>query len=69
MGVSKNRGGPPKVMVKILQKPYEQMDDLGGFQPPIFGNTHKVITIFREAKSTKVLSMFIFTPTWENYPI
>ena len=28
----KNRGGPPKWMVKIMvPKPYVQMDDLGGF--------------------------------------
>ena len=37
-GVSKNRGGPPKWMV-YNGKPYEQMDDLGGFYTPIFGNT------------------------------
>ena len=36
MGVSKNRGGPPKWMVKIMENP---MDDLGG-KPTIFGNTH-----------------------------
>ena len=29
MGVSKNRGGPPKWMVKIMENPYLQMDDLG----------------------------------------
>ena len=23
-------------------KPYEQMDDLGGFSPPIFGSTPKM---------------------------
>ena len=38
MGVSKN-GGTPKWMV-YNGKPYEQMDDLGGFNPRIFGNTH-----------------------------
>ena len=37
MGVSKNRGGPPKWMVKIMENPIE-MDDLGG-KPTIFGNT------------------------------
>ena len=26
-------------------KPYEQMDDLGGF-PPIFGNTHRAIFVY-----------------------
>ena len=37
MGVSKNRGGkPPKWMVKINGKPYEQMDDLG---VPLFSET------------------------------
>ena len=30
---------PPKWMVKIMEKPYEQMDDVGG-KPPIFGNIH-----------------------------
>ena len=38
MGVSKNRGGPPKWMVKIMENPIK-MDDLGG-KPSIFGNTH-----------------------------
>ena len=27
---------------KIGSKPYEQMDDLGGYKTPIFGNTHDV---------------------------
>ncbi len=36
--VSKNRAGPPKWMVKIMENP-QKMDDLGGF-PIIFGNTH-----------------------------
>ena len=34
-----NRGGPPKWMVKIMEKPYGQMDDLGG-KPTSFGNIH-----------------------------
>ena len=36
LGVSKNRGGPPKWMVKFINngKPYFLMDDLGGFNPP-----------------------------------
>ena len=37
MGVSKNRDGPPKWMVKIMEKPYEQMDDLG---VPLFLEKH-----------------------------
>ena len=37
VGVSKN-SGTPKWMV-YNEKPYEQMDDLGGF-PTILGNTH-----------------------------
>ena len=37
MGVSKNMG-IPKWMVYNGSKPYEQMDDLGGF-PIIFGST------------------------------
>ncbi len=39
MDVSKNRGIlPPKMDGENNGKPYEQMDDFGGF-PPIFGNT------------------------------
>ena len=37
MDVSKNRG-TPKWMVKIIEKTYEQMDDLGVF-PHMFGST------------------------------
>ena len=33
MGVSKNWGGPRKWMVYNNEKPYEQMDDLGGKNP------------------------------------
>ena len=36
MSVSKNRGGPPKWMVKIMENPIK-MDDLGG-KPTILGN-------------------------------
>ena len=38
MGVSKNRGGPPKWMVNIMENPLK-MVDLGG-KPTIFGNIH-----------------------------
>ena len=38
MGVSKNRGFSPKMDGENNGKPYEQMDDLGGF-PMIFGLT------------------------------
>ncbi len=38
MGVSKNRGKTPKMDGENNGKPYEQMDDLGGF-PTIFGST------------------------------
>ena len=40
MGISKNRGGKPPKMdgENKASKPYEQMDDLGGF-PIIFGLT------------------------------
>ena len=37
LGVSKNRGGPPKWMVKIMENPIK-MDDLG--DTILFGNTH-----------------------------
>ena len=41
MGVEPKIGGifPPKWMVKIREKPYFLMDDLGG-KPTIFGNIH-----------------------------
>ena len=39
MGVSKNRGGPPKWMVKIMVPNPIQMDDLGGKTTTIFGST------------------------------
>ena len=39
MDVSKNRGKTTKMDGENNGKPYEQMDDLGGF-PTIFGNTH-----------------------------
>ena len=32
MGISKNRGGPPKWMVKIMENPIK-IDDLGGCSP------------------------------------
>ena len=35
MGVSKNRGGPPKWMVKIMENLIKR-DDLGGVLPPLF---------------------------------
>ena len=35
LGVSKNRGGPPKWMVKIMENPIK-MDDLG---VPLFSET------------------------------
>ena len=38
LDVSKNRGGPPKWMVKIIEN-LIKMDDLGG-KPTIFGNIH-----------------------------
>ena len=30
---------PPKWMVKIMENPIKQMDDLGGITTPIFGST------------------------------
>ena len=39
MGVSKNRGGPPKWMVKIMENPIK-MDDLG---VPLFLETPKLV--------------------------
>ena len=45
MDVSKNRA-TQKWMVKKIRKPYEQMDDLGGF--PIFLETPIYISLFME---------------------
>ena len=45
MGVSKNRGGPPKWMVKIMENIWKTLLKLmiwGGF-PPIFGNIHMLV--------------------------
>ena len=40
MGVSKNRGKNSKMDGENNgSKPYEQMDDFGGFTTPIFGST------------------------------
>ena len=39
MGVSKNNGTPKSLAGLFQGKPYEQMDDLGGNFPPIFGST------------------------------
>ena len=42
MGVSKNRGGPPKWMVKIMENPIK-MDDLGVplfLETPIYKYVH-----------------------------
>ena len=38
IGVSKNRGVSPKLDGENNGKPYEQMDDLGGFNP-LFSET------------------------------
>ena len=46
MGVSKNRGGPPKWMVKIMENPIK-MDDLG---VPLFLETPKCF-FFRFSKN------------------
>ena len=40
LGVSKNRGRPPKMDGFFMENPIK-MDDLGGFTTPIFGNTWK----------------------------
>ena len=45
MGVSKNRGGPPKMDGKNNGKPYEQMDDLGGIFSYFWFNTHKHVGV------------------------
>ncbi len=40
MGVSKNRGKTTKMDGENHGKPYEQMDDLGGFHPYFWFNSH-----------------------------
>ena len=50
VGVSKNRGGPPKWMVKIMENPFK-MDDLGE-KPTIFGNI-LLFLYFRAWSSTQ----------------
>ena len=56
MGVSKNRGGPPKWMVKIMENPIK-MDDLG---EPLFLETpiyiHIICSFFiHESLPTSVM--------------
>ena len=36
-------------------KPYEQMDDLGGFTTPIFGNTQQSLKTMREHDSSSLV--------------
>ena len=45
LGVSENGGKPPKWMVKIMEKPYFLMDDLGG-KPTVFGNIQMMGFLF-----------------------
>ena len=52
MCVSENRG-IPKWMVKIMENPYEQMDDFGG-KPTIFGNTIFISWKFKVPPPPKV---------------
>ena len=47
----------PKMDGENNGKPYEQMDDLGGF-PPIFGNTHITNIIFLPFKGMLRSSIF-----------
>ena len=56
MGVSKNRGNPPKMDGENNGKPYEQMDDLGvPLFYAIFGNTLIIlIGIFRDVSRWNV---------------
>ena len=41
-------------------KPYEQMDDLGGF-PPIFGNTHMFSYDFSDFHGLSLYKLLTFT--------
>ena len=59
---------PPKWMVKIMENPYEQMDDVGGkTPPPICGNTHIRFHGLRKLNQPqKCTSIFWWgkTPEW-----
>ena len=63
MGVSKNRRGPRKWMVKIMGKPYFSMDDLGGRPTPIFGLTPMCFCLRRDCDQCSV----IFALTFKGY--
>ena len=56
MGVSKNRGGPPKWMVKIMENPIK-MDDLG---VPLFLETP--IYIYISLSLSLYISLSIYIP-------
>ena len=48
-------------------KPYEQMDDLGGFTTPIFGNTHSFffqVTLVESPRDFFVVVVAIIASTW-----
>ena len=55
MGVSKNSGKTLKMDGLFHGKPYEQMDDLGDFTTPIFGNTHILSGKFTQKKIWTIL--------------
>ena len=59
MGVSKNRGETPKMDGENNGKPYEQMDDLGGF-PPIFGST-PIYELVGQIVSTNCIFLSLFS--------
>ena len=64
-GVSKNKGGPPKWMVKIMENPIFFMDDFG-VKPTIFGNIHIQLRSngapgFFKYRSTPVPSHVVFS--------
>ncbi len=57
MAVSKNRGIlPPKMDGLFHGKPYEQMDDLGGFTAPIFW---KHLYIYTQSLQSLVVTTII----------
>ncbi len=63
MGVSKNRGGPPKWMVKIMENPIK-MDDLG---VPLFLETPISIleqTIYTFFLGIRINSTFYLIQEW-----
>ena len=64
MDVSKNRGKPPKWMVKIMETPIK-MDDLG---IPLFSETPISTSIMRPFSEVSIISFFPFGSRYVGQP-